>query len=47
VAALDARRTPDTAASIEKTAYETPSLSAAILVPVTRFVIFWNATSRA
>ena len=25
----------------------TPSFSAAIRVPLTRFVIFWNATSRA
>lgn len=27
--------------------YPTPSCSAAIRVPATRFVIFWNATSRA
>ncbi len=28
-------------------AMPTPSASAAILVPSTRFLIFWNATSRA
>jgi hypothetical protein len=28
-------------------AYATPSFSAALLVPSTRFLIFWNAMSRA